>query len=78
MLCSGRPYTSIPHSNCTTATVLCYNLIEASQACARCNSTYILHCTHQQPASSWQFWAEQTHVPSFTSSQHTFSHLFSL
>jgi len=27
------------------------------------------YCTHQQPASSWQFWAEQTRMPSFTSSQ---------
>jgi len=30
----------------------------------------MLHCTHQQLASSWQFWAEQTRMPSFTSSQH--------
>ena len=28
------------------------------------------HCTHQQPASSWQFWTKQTRMPSFTSSQH--------
>jgi len=33
------------------------------------------HCTHQQPASSWQFWAEQTHMPSFTSSQRMSSSL---
>jgi len=65
-----------PHSNCTVATALHYNLIEASQACARCDSTHMPHCTHQQPASSWQFWAEQTCVPSFISSQHTFFSIF--
>jgi len=29
------------------------------------------HCTHQQLVSSWQFWAEQTRMLSFTSSQRT-------
>jgi len=74
VMCEGSPYNPrppIPRSNRTAATTLCYNLIEASQACAYCDSAHMPHCTHQQLASSWQLWAEQTRVPSFTSSQHT-------
>ena len=50
--------------------VLHFNLVEGSGSCEECRAAHSLHCSYQQPTVVWQFWAEQMHTPSMSSTQH--------